>query len=114
MAHDSTVSDESISGNKEKTVGLYLVGYVVSLVLTLLAFGFVYYKTFNATVLVAWITVMAFVQALVQICCFLRLNIQSPSARWNFTAFLFTILVIVVVVAGTIWIMYNLNYRMVH
>lgn len=114
MSHNQSVSRESLSGNKQKTMGLYIAGYVASLILTLLAFGFVHYEVFTATALVTFITVLAFVQAIVQIICFLRLNIQSDSARWNFTAFVFTILVIVVVVAGTLWIMYNLNYRMVH
>lgn len=105
---------QSLSGNKKKTAGLYVTGYILSLILTLLAFALVEYKALSVTAIMAWISIFAVAQLLVQIFCFLRLNIQSDSARWNMTAFLFTLLVIFVVVAGTLWILANLNYRMVH
>lgn len=114
MSNDHSVPRESLSGNRPKTLGLYIVGYLASLLLTLLAFSCVHYEVFSETILVASITVFAFIQTLVQIFCFLRLNIASDKARWNLTAFLFTVLVIIVIVAGTLWIMANLNYRMVH
>ena len=48
-------------------------------------------------------------------CCsfslFLHMNTSSEE-RWNVIAFLFTLLIIGIVVIGSLWIMYNLNINM--
>ncbi|MBE8365690.1 cytochrome o ubiquinol oxidase subunit IV, partial [Leptospira borgpetersenii serovar Balcanica] len=43
--------------------------------------------------------------------CFLHMNASSEE-RWNLVAFVFTLLIIAIVVVGSIWIMWNLNYNM--
>jgi cytochrome o ubiquinol oxidase operon protein cyoD len=42
---------------------------------------------------------------------FLHLD-TSSTARWNVLAIIFTLIIMVLFVGGTLWIMYNLNYRM--
>ncbi|MBD9250723.1 MAG: cytochrome o ubiquinol oxidase subunit IV, partial [Cronobacter sakazakii] len=53
----------------------------------------------------------AVVQILVHLVCFLHMNASSEE-RWNLVAFVFTLLIIAIVVVGSIWIMWNLNYNM--
>ena len=36
----------------------------------------------------------------------------ASEERWNLIAFLFTLLIIGIVVVGSLWIMYNLNINM--
>jgi len=43
--------------------------------------------------------------------CFLHMNTSSED-RWNLVAFVFTVLIIAILVVGSIWIMWNLNYNM--
>jgi cytochrome o ubiquinol oxidase operon protein cyoD len=42
---------------------------------------------------------------------FLHLD-TSSAARWNVLALIFTFLIMILFVGGTLWIMSNLNYRM--
>ncbi|MEJ2726659.1 MAG: cytochrome C oxidase subunit IV family protein, partial [Deltaproteobacteria bacterium] len=53
----------------------------------------------------------AVVQMLVHLHYFLHLN-RSSAQRWNVLALLFTVLILCLFVGGSLWIMYNLNYRM--
>jgi cytochrome o ubiquinol oxidase operon protein cyoD len=52
---------------------------------------------------------IAVVQLIVQMVFFLHLGSGS---RWKLVTFYFTLLVVVIVVIGTIWIMNNLDYNM--
>jgi len=51
------------------------------------------------------------VQILVHLYYFLHLD-TSSAARWNVLAMIFTVLIMILFVGGTLWIMYNLHYRM--
>ena len=101
-------------GTGQKTLGVYLFGVVLCVILTLLPFGVVMFKygshAFQHTVL----ALSAFAQFMVQVICFLRLNGSTEQAKSNVAAFVFTIIVAVVVIAGTLWIMVNLGYNMMH
>lgn len=59
-----------------------------------------------------WIILfLGFIQTIVQLVLFLHLG-SEPKPHWNMTVFLFMILVVVIIVLGSMWIMQNLNYRM--
>lgn len=100
-------------GNGEKTIKSYLTGLILALILTCLAFGAVSQHWFSLSGTYAFIIALAVVQLVVHVICFLRLNF-SKEGRWNTLPFLFTILVILVILLGSLWIMYNLNYNMMH
>ena len=53
----------------------------------------------------------AALQILVHLHYFLHLD-TSSTMRWNVLALVFTVLILVLFVGGTLWIMANLNYRM--
>src|SRR5579872_4265758 len=93
----------------QKTLSSYVVGIILCIVLTLIAFGLVEKRLLTDTMLYIALSALAIVQLLVQSICFLRLN-SSKEGRWNLLPFLFTILIIAILVGGSLWIMYNLNY----
>lgn len=101
-------------GTGKKTLGVYLFGVVLCIILTLIPFGVVMYSV-GSTEFKYWVLgISAFAQFMVQVICFLRLNGSTPQSKVNVAAFVFTIIVAVVVIAGSLWIMVNLNYNMMH
>lgn len=100
-------------GNGQKTTKSYLIGLISSLVLTLIAFALVGNHMLSNQSLYIALSLLAIMQLFAQVTFFLRLN-SSPEGRWNLMPFLFTIIVILVLVGGSLWIMYNLNYNMMH
>lgn len=98
-------------GYKAKTLQSYVFGLGGSLLLTLAAFGAVYFKLWEDSITYVVISVLAIIQLVVQSVCFLRLN-ATATGRWNLFPFLFVLLIIAILVGGSFWIMYNLNYNM--
>ena len=97
-----------------KAFSSYLVGFILSVILTLAIYWLVAHHALPKQSLYSAIAVFAVVQLIVQVLFFLRLNARTDSSRWDLICFLFTILIIAIVVVGTLWIMYNLNYYMVN
>lgn len=98
-------------GHSQKTFKSYVIGFLLSLVLTWLAFRLVGGRLLSDTHLYIALTFLAFTQLIVQSVCFLRLN-TSEEGRWDLLPFLFVILIMAILAGGTLWIMYNLNYNM--
>lgn len=92
-------------------VRLYVAGFVLAVVLTLAAYVVVERQLFEHDLAVYVLIGLALVQFVVQLVFFLHLG-HEHRPRWNMAVFLFTLLVLVVIVLGSLWIMYNLNYNM--
>lgn len=89
----------------------YIIGFGLSLALTLTAFYMVINHTLNPQSLVAAILLLAAIQLYVQLRFFLHLG-QEPRPRWNLVVFLFMLVVLGIIVLGSLWIMQNLSYHM--
>ena len=89
----------------------YLTGFVLSLILTVIPFALVMRGTLSTSVTLAGIFIPGITQILVHLHYFLHLDTTS-AARWNVLAMIFTLLIMILFVGGTLWIMYTLNYRM--
>ncbi|SRR5579883_1717680 len=98
-------------GSGQKTLSSYIIGFILCIILTLISFGLVEKRMLSDTYLYLGLAGLAVIQLFVQCICFLRLNC-SPEGRWNLLPFLFSILIISILVGGSLWIMYNLNYNM--
>jgi len=98
-------------GAKLKTLKSYMTGLFLSLLLTFTAFILVGEHLLSNAALYITITALAVAQLFAQVLCFLRLN-MTGEGRWNSMAFIFTFLVVFVLVGGSLWIMYNLNVNM--
>ena len=57
------------------------------------------------------VTVMAVVQILVHMVYFLHMNTRSDEG-WTMLSMIFTVIVVVIMIAGSVWVMYNLNTNM--
>ena len=109
----STQTTHSKKDKNLKSLNSYVLGFLLSLILTLIAFFVVAKHSLPQVDLMATLMVLAVVQLFVQVVFFLRLN-ATPEGRWNLMPFLCAILIVLVLVFGSIWIMANLNYNMVN
>ncbi len=89
----------------------YLTGFVLSLILTAIPFALVMSGTLSASAALACIFSAGIVQILVHLHYFLHLDTTS-AARWNVLAMIFTLLIMILFVGGTLWIMHSLYHRM--
>jgi cytochrome o ubiquinol oxidase subunit IV len=103
--------DMNNTGVSEGNIKSYLAGFMLSVILTAIPFVLVMNGGLSRSAILLGIFGAAIVQILVHLHYFLHLNTKS-SARWNILALLFTLLILVLFVGGSIWIMHNLNYRM--
>lgn len=88
-----------------------MTGFILSIILTAIPFWMVMSGTASHTVILGTVLISAVVQILVHLVCFLHMNTKSDEG-WNMTAFIFTVIIIAILVVGSIWIMWNLNYNM--
>ena len=105
MSHDHNTADASHGNIKQ-----YTIGFVLSVILTIIPFGMVMSGMTGGTV-VATIAITAVAQVLVQLVFFLHMN-SSSEQRWNVIAFVYTILTIAVLLIGSVWIMNYLHSNM--
>ena len=99
------------SGAGKGSLSSYAAGFVLSVVLTAVAFALVMSGALPRSAILFGIFAAAIVQILVHLHYFLHLD-SSSAARWNVLALLFAVLIMAIFVAGTIWIMFNLHSRM--
>ena len=90
----------------------YAAGFLLSVVLTVIAFALVMSGALPHLAVLGGIIGAAIVQILVHLHYFLHLN-TSSALRWNLLALIFAVLIIALFVGGTLWIMHHLQYRMV-
>jgi cytochrome o ubiquinol oxidase subunit IV len=91
----------------------YWIGFLLSVVLTAIPFGLVMSGVIADTRWTAGIImVAAAVQIVVHMIFFLHMNTRSESG-WTFMALMFTVIIVVIVIAGSLWVMYNMNANMI-
>lgn len=93
------------------TYKTYISGFVLSVIITVTAFLVVGFHIFPPVGLYLSVAILALLQFYVQLVFFLHLSTDSK-ARWNLISFIFTLIVVIILVAGTLWIMFNLYTMM--
>lgn len=99
------------------SVNTYIVGFLLSLVLTFSSFGLVFMQTTTHSmflpqvILVPVLLLLAVCQLVVQLIFFLHLA-SGRKTGWRIIIFLSTISLVLIILSGSLWIMNNLNYRM--
>jgi cytochrome o ubiquinol oxidase operon protein cyoD len=89
----------------------YTIGLALSVLLTLASFGVVMTGVVPHHLRLPAIVVLCVVQLLVQLVYFLHLGTRKDQ-RENTAVFICTGLIIVIVVAGSLWVMHNANVNM--
>jgi cytochrome o ubiquinol oxidase operon protein cyoD len=94
------------------TFGSYVTGFVLSVVLTAIPFWLVMGNVLDGK-LKTDLVVMAFaaVQIVVHMIYFLHMNTRSEGG-WTFLSLMFTLTLVVIALAGSIWVMYHLDQNM--
>lgn len=106
---------EELSLNQMKkewhgTLQSYVIGLIGSFVLTSISFLLVIGKFFSGNTLVFTIVGLALVQAAWQLIFFLHLG-QEAKPKWETLIFCFMFLVLLIIAVGSLWVMYDLENR---
>ena len=100
--------DSDISLNDEKKLwhGTYLsygMGFFISLIFTSISFLLVAHEVFEPQILTYTIAGFALIQAVVG---------QEGKPHWETFIFFFMLLILLIIVIGSLWVMNDLNERM--
>jgi cytochrome o ubiquinol oxidase subunit IV len=107
----SELSLKEVQKEWHGTVKSYVIGFVASLLLTAASFLLVMTKLFSGPALVYTIICLALAQAVVQLLFFLHVG-QEAKPRWETVVFFFMVMVLLILAIGSLWIMYDLNDRL--
>ena len=99
------------SGASRGSLTTYLTGLGLALILTFIPFALVLARAWSTPITLAVVIGAGVIQILVHLHYFLHLD-TSSAARWNVLALIFTLMIMVLFVGGSLWIMHSLNYRM--
>jgi len=105
------MSNEHVAGASHGSQRSYVIGFLLAVVLTVIPFAVVMTSAMPRSAIVITIVAFAVVQIVVHLVFFLHMN-GSSEQRWNVVAFAYAILILAIVVGGSVWIMYHLNYNM--
>jgi len=111
-AHGHGASGRTLEGASHGSVQSYVIGFILSVILTGVAFGLMMVPTglsHDTTLLL--IALLAVVQIFVHLVCFLHMNTHSEQ-RWNVVAFGFAVLTLAILIIGSLWIMHNISVNM--
>ncbi|RYZ68430.1 MAG: cytochrome o ubiquinol oxidase subunit IV [Proteobacteria bacterium] len=90
----------------------YLIGFVLSVVLTAIPFWMVMSGAVdNRAIATALIVALAVAQIVVHTFAFLHVNTRVQGG-WTLVAYVFTVVFVVIIIAGSVWIMLHLNTNM--
>ncbi|AIG04948.1 cytochrome C oxidase subunit IV [Pseudomonas fluorescens] len=93
------------------SVKSYAIGFILSVILTIIPFGLVMYPTLPKATTLAIVLLFAVIQVVVHLYYFLHLD-RSQAQRNNVVAFVFTAIVIVLLVGLSLWIMFSIHTYM--
>jgi cytochrome o ubiquinol oxidase operon protein cyoD len=90
----------------------YAIGFILSVILTAIPFWLVMTKAFDKSSTTA-IVILGFaaIQVIVHMVYFLHMNGKAEGG-WSLLATVFTLVLLVIVLAGSIWVMYHMNLNM--
>jgi len=110
--HDHHDHHDEGGGAPHSTLKGYLTGFVLAVILTAIPFWLVMGKVFGTSATTA-IVILAIgvVQIVVHMIYFLHMNGKAEGG-WTMLALLFTLVLVVITLSGSLWVMYHLNHNM--
>jgi cytochrome o ubiquinol oxidase subunit IV len=111
-AHAVHAADHHHDAHAHGSLSTYLLGFVLSVVLTAIPFwlvmsGVLPSKQVTALIIMAFATV----QIVVHMIYFLHMNTKAENG-WSMMAMIFTIVMVVIAMSGSLWVMNHLNSNM--
>ncbi|MEM8591792.1 MAG: cytochrome o ubiquinol oxidase subunit IV [Pseudomonadota bacterium] len=100
-------------GHHESTYRGYAIGFVLSVLLTLVPFGIVMFDWFEGNVgwAIAIIFALGGAQIMVHVYYFLHVTLGNEDG-WQAMSLAFTAVLLVIILAGSIWVMFHLEENM--
>ncbi|GGY10577.1 cytochrome o ubiquinol oxidase subunit IV [Massilia dura] len=106
--HDDHHDGSAVHGSMKD----YVIGFVLSVILTAIPFWLVMNDVIKDSSTLGLVIIgFAAVQMVVHMVYFLHMNAKSEGG-WNMLALIFTVIVIVITLAGSLWVMYHMNKNM--
>ncbi|MCI3925108.1 cytochrome o ubiquinol oxidase subunit IV [Paenibacillus sp. TRM 82003] len=103
----ATNSNHGGAAKSHGSLKSYVIGFLLSIVLTIIPLAVVMGDLLDKTGTLIVILAMAVLQFVVQLLFFMHLR-EGENARWNIMALLLGVIILLTIVAGSIWIMtYN-------
>ena len=93
------------------SVKSYMIGFVLSVILTAIPFGLVMFPSLPKDLTIMIVVALAAIQVVVHLVYFLHLD-RSKEQRSNVSTFLFTVMVIALLVGLSLWIMFSIHTSM--
>ena len=104
--------DHHQDAGPHSTLSGYMVGFVLSVILTAIPFWLVMGKVIADKGTMALVLgAFAVAQILVHMVCFLHMN-GKIEGGWTLLSTLFTVIFVAVGIAGTLWVMFHMNANM--
>lgn len=108
--HDDVVHDPAAAGHG--TFRGYVTGFVLSVILTAIPFWLVMGNVIEDRGLMVFLIMgLGVVQIFVHMIYFLHMNTRSEGG-WTILALIFTVVIVLITLIGSIWVMYHLNVNM--
>ncbi|MBA8878833.1 cytochrome o ubiquinol oxidase subunit IV [Phyllobacterium myrsinacearum] len=111
-AHTDDHGHAEDDGHAHGSLRSYLIGFGLSVVLTAIPFWLVMSGVLDSKQVTALaIMALAVVQIFVHMVFFLHMNVRSENG-WTMMALIFTLVLVVITLTGSLWVMYHLNTNM--
>ncbi|WP_338762404.1 cytochrome o ubiquinol oxidase subunit IV [Massilia sp. METH4] len=106
--HDAHHDGSAVHGSMRD----YVIGFVLSVILTAIPFWLVMNKVITDSATTGFVILgIGAVQMIVHMVYFLHMNAKSEGG-WNMLALIFTVIIVVITLAGSLWVMYHMNKNM--
>ena len=90
----------------------YTTGFILAVILTAIPFWLVMGKVIDKSSTLGLVLLgFAAVQIVVHMVYFLHMNTKSEGG-WSMLALIFTVMLVVIMLSGSLWVMYHLNHKM--
>lgn len=112
--HDHGHGDHGHHGHDSGSHGTlkdYTIGFILSVILTAIPFWLVMAKVLPPGTTGLVLLAFAAVQVVVHMIYFLHMTSKAEHG-WSLMSTIFTVIVLVIMMAGSIWVMYHMNANM--
>jgi len=90
----------------------YLTGFILAVILTAIPFWIVMGKVLDHSYTIGLVLLgVGAVQIVVHMVYFLDMNTKAEGG-WSMLALIFTVILVVIMMSGSLWVMYHLNHNM--
>ncbi|AIL63557.1 MULTISPECIES: cytochrome o ubiquinol oxidase subunit IV [Pseudomonas] len=93
------------------SVKSYAIGFILSVILTAIPFGLVMFPSMPKDITIMVVVALAVIQVVVHLVYFLHMD-SSKEQSSNVSTFLFTVMVIALLVGLSLWIMFSIHTSM--